>query len=87
MPDYGPDGAWFLTDPGMTGPVEDLDNGLFITRHPDSPSPDSWGGEIVLVTGMFDHPDAAGCATPVGDGPSAPADCSGMFVVTAMEPA
>jgi hypothetical protein len=86
MPDYGPDGAWLLTDPGATG-SPDLEKGLFLTRHPDVPAPDDWSGDIVVLTGMFDHPDAAGCATPVGDGPSDPADCSGMFVVTAIEPA
>jgi hypothetical protein len=85
--DYGPGGPWLLIDPTAARQSPTLSEDLFLIRHPDSPSPDSLGGALVLVTGMFDHPDAAGCATPVGDGPLSPADCSAIFVVTAMEPA
>ena len=86
MPDYGPDGPWILIDPTAAGPSPILSEDLFLIRHPDSPSPDSLGDAIVLVTGMFGHPDAADCATWVGDGPANPGDCSGTFVVTGIEP-
>jgi len=87
MPDYGPEGPWLLIDPTATRPSALLADDLFLIRHPDSPEPHpSWLGSTVRVTGMFGHPDAAGCATPIGDGPRRPKDCSGIFVVTGMEP-
>lgn len=87
MPDYGPDGPWLLIDADAAGPSPLLTNDLFLTRHPDAPSPDAWGGSIVRVTGMFDHPDVADCGLWVGDGPASPGDCSDTFVVIGMEAA
>lgn len=81
--------AWFgqtayeLRDPTGTEP-----RGLFLLildpagTHPD-PLPE---GKVVTVTGMFDHPGAAGCTAQLADEQPEPTDaCRFAFAVTAME--
>ena len=91
-PTYSP--GWFsstagggklLVEPEMTGPPADPGRWLILELDPGGQHPDVLPvGEVVEVTGIFDHPAAAACTGNVGgdDTPVPTQDCRLQFAVT-----
>ena len=73
-----------LVEPGMTRPPADAGNWFWLNldpagQHPDEPPL----GEVVEVSGVFDHPDASGCTFTEMDGEPVPShSCRLAFAVT-----
>ncbi|MDX6315361.1 MAG: hypothetical protein QOF44_4825, partial [Streptomyces sp.] len=91
-PTYSP--GWFsstasagklLVEPKVTSPPADPGSSLILELDPAGQHPDVLPvGEVVEVTGIFDHPAAAGCTGNVGadDTPVPTQDCRLQFAVT-----
>ena len=90
-PTYSP--GWFglgsggklLVEPEVTRPPADAAKALILVLDPAGQYPDVLPvGEVVEVTGVFDHPAAAGCTGNVGadDAPVPTQDCRLQFAVT-----
>ena len=91
------DPAWFgwggqpllLVEPSETAAPDDTESWLVLMLDPAGRHPDPLPvGQIVNVTGMFDHPDARGCLfqnLPIESGPPEPTDaCRYMFATTSL---
>jgi hypothetical protein len=84
--------AWFgqmayeLRDPTGTAPSTVM-GPLFFALDPAGTHPDPLPeGKVVTVTGIFDHPGAAGCTVQLADEQPEPTDsCRSKFAVTAMK--
>ncbi len=90
------DGGWYtpswfasaggnvLVEPDRTTPARDLRDQLDLSLDPDGAHPDELPvGELVEVTGVFDHPAASTCTLTEPDGAPVPSiDCRLMFAVT-----
>lgn len=90
-PQYSP--GWFglgsgyklLVEPDVTGPPADAAKWFILELDPAGQHPDVLPvGEVVEVTGIFDHPAAAACTGNVGvdDAPVPTQDCRLQFAVT-----
>jgi hypothetical protein len=90
-PTYSP--GWFglgsggklLVEPEVTRPPADAAKWFMLELDPAGQHPDVLPvGEVVEVTGIFDHPAAAGCTgnVGVGDAPVPTQDCRLQFAVT-----
>lgn len=91
------DGAWFtpewfslgtgapglLAEPGMTRPPADVADWFWLSLDPAGQHFEVLPmGDVVEVTGIFDHPDAAGCTYTEMDGEPVPTqDCRLIFAV------
>jgi hypothetical protein len=86
----GGDSPYLLIDPTETSPPEDYDDWLIVDRDPAGTYPDVLPvGQVVRVTGMFDHPAAEGCLyqdvpTDVMGPPTPSSACRFMFATTAI---
>lgn len=90
----GMEPAWFgfvesggiLTPPEQTRPPADVRDWFFLHLDPQGeytrPLP---VGELVSVTGLFDHPDASRCVQTVDGDAQAVPDCRWIFAVTHLE--
>ena len=90
-PTYSP--GWFglgsggnlLVEPAVTRPPADPGRWFFLELDPAGQHPDALPvGDVVEVTGIFDHPAAAACTGNVGvdDTPVPTQDCRLQFAVT-----
>lgn len=90
-PTYSP--GWFglgsgyklLVEPGVTSPPADPGQWFILELDPAGQHPDVLPvGDVVEVTGIFDHPAAAACTgnVGVGDIPVTTQDCRLQFAVT-----
>jgi hypothetical protein len=78
----------FLADPSQSRPVADVDDALLVVLDPAGTYPDPVPmGSVLDVTGMFDHPAAAGCTTTDGPITERTPSCRFAFAVTSMVPA
>lgn len=96
------DGGWFtprwfssgtgspgmLVEPESTRPPSDVGEWFWLNLDPAGQRPEALPlGELVKVTGMFDHPDAAGCTlTELEDEPVASQHCRLAFAVGSLVP-
>ncbi len=73
-----------LVEPGRTGPPRDPGDWLILHLDPDGRHPATLPvGQVVTVTGVFDHPAAANCTMADSDDVQAPSkDCRMVFAVT-----
>jgi hypothetical protein len=76
-----------LVEPATTRPQADPREWFALNLDPSGQHPDVLPiGEVVEVTGMFDHPAAASCTISEVDGEPAPTqDCRLKFAVTALD--
>lgn len=96
------DGGWFtprwfssgtgspemLVEPESTRPPSDVGEWFWLNLDPAGQRPEALPlGELVKVTGMFDHPDAAGCTLTELEGePVASQHCRLAFAVGSLVP-
>jgi hypothetical protein len=73
-----------LVEPGVTSVPPDMDDWFGLNLDPAGEHPDALPqGEVVEVTGMFDHPAAASCTRTEMDGEPLPSQgCRLEFAVT-----
>jgi hypothetical protein len=77
-------GGEMLVEPDRTTPPGSMDNALSLNLDPAGDHPDELPfGELVEVTGVFDHPAASSCTMTVDSGAPVPTqDCRFWFAVT-----
>jgi hypothetical protein len=69
----GTGGPGMLVEPGMTRPPADVGDWFWLSLDPAGQHPEVLPlGDVVDVTGIFDHPDAASCTFTEMDGEPAP---------------
>ena len=73
-----------LVEPERTTPPGNMDDALSLSLDPAGEHPDELPmGEVVEVTGVFDHPAASSCTMTVNEGePIATQDCRFWFAAT-----
>ena len=77
-----------LVEPGMTRPPTDVGDWFWLSLDPAGQHPrDLPLGDVVEVSGVFDHPDAAGCTLTQPDGePEKSQRCRLTFAVEKLVP-
>lgn len=85
---FGVSEVRFLADPSRSGPLGDVDDALWVVLDPAGTYPDPVPlGQVLDVTGMFDHPAAAACTMSDGALSERTPSCRFAFAVTSIVPA
>jgi hypothetical protein len=85
---FGVSESRFLVDPARSSPLGDVTDALWVVLDPAGTYPDPVPvGQVLDVTGMFDHPAAAACTMVDGASRERTPSCRFAFAVTSMLPA